>query len=93
MLTLSDNYKNGVTSSPIRRIMEMASRANLVKMGLNPDDVISFTGGWVNHEAPEELRQEYIDIAQDKTAFHKTGGYSDSDGSPELKKARPSPSE
>jgi len=87
MLTLSDNYKNGVTSSPIRRIMEMASRANLVKMGLNPDDVISFAGGWVNHEAPEELRQEYIDIAQDKTAFHKTGGYSDSDGSPELKKA------
>ena len=59
MLTLSDSYKNGVTSSPIRRIMEMASRSNLVKMGLNPDDVISFAGGWVNHEAPEELRQEY----------------------------------
>ncbi len=87
MLTLSDAYKNGVTSSPIRRIMEMASRANLVKMGLNPDDVISFAGGWVNHEAPEELRQEYLDIIQNKTLFHKTGGYSDSDGSPELKKA------
>jgi len=87
MLTLSNSYKNGVTSSPIRRIMEMASRSNLVKMGLNPDDVISFAGGWVNHQAPEELRQEYIDIAQDRNLFHKTGGYSDSDGSPELKKA------
>jgi aspartate/methionine/tyrosine aminotransferase len=87
MLTLSNSYKNGVTSSPIRRIMEMASRDNLIKMGLNPDDVISFAGGWVNHPAPEELRQEYIDIAQDANLFHKTGGYSDSDGSPELKKA------
>ena len=87
MLTLSDAYKNGVTSSPIRRIMEMASRGNLIKMGLNPDDVISFAGGWVNHEAPEEMRQEYLDIIQDKKLFHITGGYSDSDGSPELKKA------
>lgn len=87
MLTLADSFKNGVTSSPIRRIMEMASPANLVKMGLNSDDVISFAGGWVNHEAPEELRQEYIDIASDRNLFHKTGAYSPSDGSPELKKA------
>ncbi len=64
MLTLADSFKNGVTSSPIRRIMEMASPANLVKMGLDPNDVISFAGGWVNHLAPEELRQEYVDIAQ-----------------------------
>lgn len=87
MLTLSDSYKNGVTSSPIRRIMEMASPSNLVKMGLNPDDVISFAGGWVNHEAPEELRQEYENIARDRNLFHKTGGYSPSDGTLELKKA------
>lgn len=87
MLTLADAFKNGVTSSPIRRIMEMASPANLVKMGLNPNDVISFAGGWVNHHAPEELRQEYIAIAQDSELFHKTGAYSPSDGSPELKKA------
>lgn len=87
MLTLANAFKNGVTSSPIRRIMEMASPANLEKMGLDPNNVISFAGGWVNHEAPEELRQEYIDIAQDKTLFHKTGAYSPSDGSPELKKA------
>jgi aspartate/methionine/tyrosine aminotransferase len=87
MLTLADSFKNGVTSSPIRRIMEMASPANLVNMGLNPNDVISFAGGWVNHQAPEELRQEYIAIAQDAELFHKTGAYSPSDGSPELKKA------
>lgn len=87
MLILADVFKDGVTSSPIRRIMEMASPANLVKMGLNPDDVISFAGGWVNHETQEELRQGYIDIAQDRYLFHKTGAYSPSDGSPELKKA------
>lgn len=87
MLTLSDAYKNGVTSSPIRRIMEMASPANLVKMGLDPADVISFAGGWVNHEAPDELRHEYEKIIQDKTLFHQTGGYSPSDGTRELKQA------
>lgn len=87
MLTLADSFKNGVTSSPIRRIMEMASPANLVKMGLDPNDVISFAGGWVNHQAPEQLRQEYIDIATDTDLFHKTGAYSPSDGTPELKKA------
>lgn len=67
--------------------MEMASPANLVKMGLDPNDVISFAGGWVNHEAPDELRQEYIDIASDKTIFHKTGAYSPSDGMADLKSA------
>lgn len=87
MLILANSFKNGVTSSPIRRIMEMASPSNLKKMGLNPDDVISFAGGWVNHEAPEELRQEYETIAQDRNLFHKTGGYSPSDGTLELKKA------
>ena len=87
MLTLANSFKKGITSSPIRRIMEMASSDNLVKMGLNPDDAISFAGGWVNHEAPEELRQEYENIIQDSNLFHKTGGYSPSDGSPELKKA------
>ena len=66
MLTLANSFKNGVTSSPIRRIMEMASPANLVKMGLDPNAVISFAGGWVNHQAPEELRQEYINIAQER---------------------------
>lgn len=87
MLTLADSFKNGVTSTPIRRIMEMASPSNLVKMGLNPDDVISFAGGWVNHQAPEEFRLEYANVIQDHNLFHRTGGYSPSDGRPELKKA------
>lgn len=87
MLTLANSFKDGVTSSPIRRIMEMASPSNLVKMGLNPNDVISFAGGWVNHEAPEELRREYENIARDRNLFHQTGGYSPSDGSLEMKRA------
>jgi len=61
--------------SPIRQIMKMAERKNIVAMGLNPDEVISFGGGWVNHDAPEEFRQAYLDIAGDPALFHKSGGY------------------
>jgi aspartate/methionine/tyrosine aminotransferase len=61
--------------SPIRQIMKMAERQNIVAMGLNPDDVISFGGGWVNHTAPEALRQAYVEITSDPAAFHKSGGY------------------
>ena len=49
--------------SPIREIMKLADRRNIVAMGLDPDDVISFAGGWVNHEAPEQLRAEYSAIS------------------------------
>ena len=61
--------------SPIRHIMKMAERQNIVAMGLNPDDVISFGGGWVNHAAPEALRRAYEEIAADSAAFHRSGGY------------------
>jgi aspartate/methionine/tyrosine aminotransferase len=61
--------------SPIRQIMKMAERQNILAMGLDPDDVISFGGGWVNHAAPEALRQAYADIAADPALFHKSGGY------------------
>jgi len=61
--------------SPIRQIMKMAERQNIVAMGLNPDEVISFGGGWVNHEAPEEFRKAYQDIVSDPALFHKSGGY------------------
>ncbi len=64
------------TPSPIRQIMKMAERQNIINMGLDPDNVISFGGGWVNHPAPEPLRQKYIDVASDKTRFHATGAYS-----------------
>jgi aminotransferase len=55
--------------------MKMAERQNILAMGLNPDEVISFGGGWVNHEAPEEFRQAYQEIANDPALFHKSGGY------------------
>ncbi len=55
--------------------MKMAERQNILAMGLNPDEVISFGGGWVNHEAPEEFRKAYQDIVNDPALFHKSGGY------------------
>lgn len=61
--------------SPIRQIMKMAERQNIVAMGLDPAEVISFGGGWVNHAAPEGFRQAYQDIAADPTLFHQSGGY------------------
>ena len=36
--------------------MKMAERQNILAMGLDPDEVISFGGGWVNHAAPEGFR-------------------------------------
>lgn len=61
--------------SPIRQIMKMAERQNILAMGLTPEDVISFGGGWVNHPAPEGLRRAYAAIAADPDAFHRSGGY------------------
>ena len=59
--------------SPIRQIMKMAERENIRALGLNPDDVISFGGGWVNHPAPEGLRQAYTEIVSDPVLFHRSG--------------------
>jgi aspartate/methionine/tyrosine aminotransferase len=61
--------------SPIRQIMKMAERQNILAMGLDPAQVISFGGGWVNHEAPEEFRQAYQAVVTDADLFHKSGGY------------------
>ena len=61
--------------SPIRQIMKMAERQNILAMGLDPANVISFGGGWVNHAAPEAFRQAYVDITSDPDLFHKSGGY------------------
>ena len=46
--------------SPIRQIMKMASRQNIINMGLDPDDIISYGGGWVGHHPPEELRDSFL---------------------------------
>ena len=61
--------------SPIRQIMKMAERQNILAMGLDPANVISFGGGWVNHSAPEAFRQAYLEVVSDPALFHKSGGY------------------
>ena len=61
--------------SPIRQIMKMAERQNILAMGLDPDEVISFGGGWVNHAAPEAFRAAYQEIVADPDLFHKSGAY------------------
>jgi aspartate/methionine/tyrosine aminotransferase len=61
--------------SPIRHIMKMTERKNILAMGLNPEDVISFGGGWVNHAAPEPLRRAFEEIVNDPAAFHRSGAY------------------
>ena len=55
--------------------MKMAERQNILAMGLDPAQVISFGGGWVNHSAPDEFRQAYESIVADAELFHKSGGY------------------
>jgi aminotransferase len=61
--------------SPIRQIMKMAERQNMLALGLDPERVISFGGGWVNHETPEGFRQAYAEVAADPAPFHRSGGY------------------
>jgi len=62
--------------SPIQTIMKMAEPRNIRAMGLRPEDVISFGGGWCNHKAPDRLQRIYIDIVSDEQIFHQSGRYS-----------------
>jgi aspartate/methionine/tyrosine aminotransferase len=73
--------------SPIRTIMELADRDNIAAVGLNPDEVISFAGGWVNHAAPEAMRRAYEEIARDTARFHASGAYSPTTGLASLRQA------
>ncbi|MCD6473521.1 MAG: pyridoxal phosphate-dependent aminotransferase [Thermoplasmata archaeon] len=76
-MQLSNLIKEMIANpSPIRQIMKMASRKNIINMGLDPDEVISYGGGWVGHHAPELLREKYVDIVGNKEKFHVAGGYS-----------------
>lgn len=79
--------RDSVRRSPIRRIMELADRDRIIDLGLDPDEVVSFAGGWVAHRAPEELRDEYRRLADDAGRFHEAGGYSPTPGLPELRRA------
>jgi aspartate/methionine/tyrosine aminotransferase len=75
------------TKSPVREIMDLANPQFFKKAGLDPAEVISFSGGWVNHESPPELRQAYADIIRDEKKFHFIGGYSPTIGTPECRSA------
>jgi aspartate/methionine/tyrosine aminotransferase len=67
--------------------MRLADRANVVDMGLDPDEIVSFAGGWVGHRAPEGLRLEYRAVADDPELFHELGAYSPTPGLPRLREA------
>ncbi|RLF32619.1 MAG: hypothetical protein DRN07_04595 [Thermoplasmata archaeon] len=73
--------------SPIRQIMKMAEKQNIINMGLDPDEIISYGGGWVGHHAPEPLRREYARICGDVESFHDSGKYSPTLGFDECRKA------
>ena len=36
---------------------------DIKSIGINPDDLISFAGGWVNHKSPKELQNILKDKA------------------------------
>ena len=73
--------------SPVREIMNYANPDYIRKLGINPEDLISFAGGWVNHKAPEKLREAYESIVSDPKLFHLTGAYSPTLGETEFRKA------
>lgn len=75
------------TKSPVREIMDLANPQFFKKAGLDPAEVISFSGGWVNHEAPPLLREAFADIIEDDRRFHISGGYSPTIGMPECRAA------
>jgi len=86
--TISRNvttFKN--TKSPIREIMDLANPEFFKKAGLDPAEVISFSGGWVNHEAPIELRDAYAGVIADSQRFHASGAYPPTIGMPACRKA------
>ncbi|OGJ02365.1 hypothetical protein A3G53_00800 [Candidatus Nomurabacteria bacterium RIFCSPLOWO2_12_FULL_44_11] len=62
--------------SPVRQIMMYADPIHFKTLGLKPENVISFAGGWVNHRMPAELQKAYKDIASDDELMHLSGGYS-----------------
>lgn len=73
--------------SPVREIMDLANPEFFKRTGLDHKTIISFSGGWVNHESPNELRGAYADIARDTSRFHACGAYSPTIGTPECRTA------
>jgi aspartate/methionine/tyrosine aminotransferase len=72
--TLVEQTLSGL--SPIQTIMKMAEERNIKHLGLDPEKIISFGGGWCNHNAPPLLQQIYQNICKDTHQFHQSGRYS-----------------
>ena len=72
-------------NSPIKEIMNYGDPEHIRKFGINPEDLISFAGGWRNHKAPENLRKAYESIVSDTKKFHSSGAYSTSIGDREFR--------
>ena len=72
--------------SHIKELMSFGDPEYVRKLGIDPEKLISFAGGWSNHDAPENLRNAYNDIITDKERFHQSGSYSTSIGDRELRK-------
>ena len=72
-------------NSPIKEIMNYGDPEHIRKFGINPEDLISFAGGWSNHKAPENLRKAYESIISDTEKFHSSGAYSTSIGDREFR--------
>lgn len=60
----------------MRQIMMYADPVHFKTLGLKPEHVISFAGGWVNHKSPVELQKAYRDIVNNDELMHLSGGYS-----------------
>jgi len=73
--------------SPVSEILRYADLDYIKRIIKNPNDLISFAGGWVNHNAPEKLRDAYKTISSNIDSFHTSGGYSATLGEKEFKKA------
>ncbi|MBC8298079.1 MAG: pyridoxal phosphate-dependent aminotransferase [Pelagibacterales bacterium] len=73
--------------SPVSEILRYADLDYIKSIIKNPNDLISFAGGWVNHNAPEKLRDAYKTISSNIDLFHTSGGYSTTLGEKEFKKA------
>ena len=74
-------------ASPVKEIMHFADPEYIKTLGINTDELISFAGGWVNHKAPEKLREAYETIVSDIDLFHSSGKYSSTLGEKEFKTA------
>jgi len=83
--TKARKFKRSI--SPVRQIMSYADPSYIKSIGINPEDLISFAGGWVNHKAPKELQKAYEEIAVNNELFHKSGSYPPTLGDFDFKKA------